>query len=67
MILNVSKIINVPGASMELSFNKKIDFIELGKDKISLIEPVEFVGEISCTDGKELFLTGKLSTVLELP
>ena len=43
---------------MELSFNKKIDFIELGKDKISLIEPVEFVGEISCTDGKELFLTG---------
>ena len=39
MILNVSKIINVPGASMELSFNK-IDFIELGKDKISLIEPV---------------------------
>lgn len=67
MILNVSKIINNPGSSRELSFDEKIDFIECGKEKIKLIEPVRFVGEISCGDGKELYLTGKLNTRIELP
>lgn len=65
MILNVSKIMKTPDIPMELSFDEKIDFIESRFGKIHFIDLIKFTGKI-INDGKVIFLSGELSTVLEL-
>ncbi|WP_058486331.1 YceD family protein [Defluviitalea phaphyphila] len=65
MILNISKIMKIPDATMKLSFEENINFIESKAEKIKLVSPIKFKGEL-ISDGKMLYLNGDVNTVLEL-
>jgi uncharacterized protein len=65
MIVNVSKIKNIPGKTMNVELAVSPSYLPMEGEKIKLVSPLKFSGKMENL-GDRLFLTGEIEATVEL-